>query len=91
MRKARIVTPGLPRLQGQKRRIEAAFEYPCVVRRFGRVGRRIDCLQVGQRSLCKSDPLGEAVAAVKHAAQSQRTGKILFGAPEIVAQLSHRS
>ena len=36
-------------------------------------------------------PLSEAVAAVKHAAQSQRAGKILFGAPEIVAQFSPRS
>jgi trans-2-enoyl-CoA reductase len=33
-------------------------------------------------------PLSEAVAAVRHAAQSQRAGKILFGAPEIVAQFS---
>jgi mitochondrial enoyl-[acyl-carrier protein] reductase / trans-2-enoyl-CoA reductase len=36
-------------------------------------------------------PLGEAVAAVGHAAQSQRAGKILFGAPEIVAQFSSHS
>lgn len=36
-------------------------------------------------------PLSEAAAAVKHAAQSQRKGKILFGAPEIVAQFSTRS
>ncbi|MDR3406122.1 MAG: 2-enoyl thioester reductase domain-containing protein [Chthoniobacter sp.] len=36
-------------------------------------------------------PFGEAVAAVKHAAQSQRAGKILFGAPEIVAQFSPQS
>ena len=36
-------------------------------------------------------PLSEAVAAVKHAAQSQRAGKILFGAPEIAAQFSPRS
>jgi len=36
-------------------------------------------------------PLSEAVAAVQHAAQSQRAGKILFGAPEIVAQFSPRS
>ncbi len=35
-------------------------------------------------------PLSEAVAAVKHAAQSRRTGKILFGAPEIIAQFSAR-
>lgn len=31
-------------------------------------------------------PLREAEAAIKHAAQSQRGGKILFGAPEIAAQ-----
>lgn len=36
-------------------------------------------------------PLTEAVAAVTHAAQSQRAGKILFGAPEIVAQFSPNS
>jgi len=36
-------------------------------------------------------PLSEAVAAVQHAAQSQRAGKILFGAPEIVAQFSPRA
>lgn len=36
-------------------------------------------------------PLSEAVAAVRHAQQSQRTGKILFGAPEIVAQFAARS
>ncbi|EDY21767.1 Alcohol dehydrogenase zinc-binding domain protein [Chthoniobacter flavus Ellin428] len=33
-------------------------------------------------------PLRDAVAAVKHAMQSQRGGKILFGAPEIAAQFS---
>jgi trans-2-enoyl-CoA reductase len=33
-------------------------------------------------------PLSEATAAIAHAAKSQRAGKILFGAPEIVAQLS---
>jgi trans-2-enoyl-CoA reductase len=31
-------------------------------------------------------PLSEATAAIQHAAKSQRAGKILFGAPEIVAQ-----
>ena len=36
-------------------------------------------------------PLGEAAAAIQHAAKSQRTGKILFGAPEIVAQFSRNS
>jgi trans-2-enoyl-CoA reductase len=36
-------------------------------------------------------PLSDAVEAVRHAAQSQRSGKILFGAPEIVAQFSSRS
>ncbi len=33
-------------------------------------------------------PLAEASAALAHAAQSGRAGKILFGAPEIVAQFS---
>jgi len=33
-------------------------------------------------------PLSEATAAIAHAAKSQRAGKILFGAPEIVAQFS---
>jgi trans-2-enoyl-CoA reductase len=33
-------------------------------------------------------PLEEAAAALAHAAQSSRAGKILFGAPEIVAQFS---
>jgi trans-2-enoyl-CoA reductase len=36
-------------------------------------------------------PFSEAAAAVRHAAQSQRAGKILFGAPEIVAQFAGRS
>jgi trans-2-enoyl-CoA reductase len=36
-------------------------------------------------------PLSEAVTAIKHAAQSQRAGKILFGAPEIVAQFPPHS
>jgi len=36
-------------------------------------------------------PLSEAVAAIQHAAKSQRVGKILFGAPEIVAQFSGHS
>jgi trans-2-enoyl-CoA reductase len=35
--------------------------------------------------------LAEAATAVKHASQGQRMGKILFGAPEIVAQFSQRS
>lgn len=33
-------------------------------------------------------PLEEASAALAHAAQGQRAGKILFGAPEVVAQFS---
>jgi trans-2-enoyl-CoA reductase len=35
--------------------------------------------------------LSEAVAAVHHAAQSRRAGKILFGAAEIVAQFGAHS
>ncbi len=35
-------------------------------------------------------PLDEAAAALTHAAQSRRGGKILFGAPEVVAQFSAR-
>jgi len=36
-------------------------------------------------------PLSAAVEAIQHAGKSQRTGKILFGAPAIVAQFSGNS
>lgn len=36
-------------------------------------------------------PLDEAAAALIHAAQGRRGGKILFGAPEVVAQFSAKS